>query len=267
MKKAIKTDQSIQFWLASLFSKPRSQLLTQIESRFSQPQQLEVMVTPNPEQIIAARQQPDFAQALLAADWRLPDGIGLVWASRLLAHKAGVTRLENRIPGVEIVEWLTDWASREEMRVLVVGGRDYAGRKVHQNIITAAESYSPKSTTQIFWTLGYDNVIHPTKTEESQLVSVLARIRPAIVLVAFGAPQQELWIHNHRQVLAKSGVRLAMAVGGSLDFLTGRVKRAPLGLRALGLEWLCRLVHQPWRWRRQLSLFRFIGLVVREALT
>jgi hypothetical protein len=83
------------------------------------------------------------------------------------------------------------------------------------------------------------------------------------VLVAYGAPGQVHWIARNQRELAEMGVRLAIGVGGTLDYLAGRVPRAPAPVRAVGLEWLYRLIRQPWRWRRQRVLpgFAFLGLL------
>jgi N-acetylglucosaminyldiphosphoundecaprenol N-acetyl-beta-D-mannosaminyltransferase len=83
-----------------------------------------------------------------------------------------------------------------------------------------------------------------------------------MVLVAYGAPGQVLWITRNRAALGAGGVRIAVGVGGAFDFLAGRVPRAPRPVRLLGFEWLYRLAREPWRWRRQLALPRFVGLVV-----
>jgi N-acetylglucosaminyldiphosphoundecaprenol N-acetyl-beta-D-mannosaminyltransferase len=82
-----------------------------------------------------------------------------------------------------------------------------------------------------------------------------------ILFVAFGSPKQEIWLSEN---LKKLPVKVAMGVGGSFDFISGRVSRAPRILRALGLEWLFRLVIQPWRIKRQLSLLAFIFLIFKE---
>lgn len=82
-----------------------------------------------------------------------------------------------------------------------------------------------------------------------------------ILFVAFGAPKQEKWIASH---LSELPVTMAMGVGGALDYLSETVSRAPGPVRALGLEWLYRLVRQPWRWRRQLALPQFVWLVARQ---
>lgn len=84
---------------------------------------------------------------------------------------------------------------------------------------------------------------------------------PDILFVAYGFPKQEEWIAEH---LEKLPVRVMMGVGGSFDYLSGEVSRAPLFLRRMGLEWLYRLFHQPWRLKRQLVLPKFILLVLKQ---
>ena len=85
-----------------------------------------------------------------------------------------------------------------------------------------------------------------------------------ILFVAFGSPKQEIWIADN---LNKIPAKVVVGVGGSFDFISGKVPRAPKFVRNLGLEWLFRLIIQPWRIKRQLSLLEFIYLVIREKLT
>ena len=84
-----------------------------------------------------------------------------------------------------------------------------------------------------------------------------------ILFVAFGFPKQEQWIAEN---LDKIPVKVAMGVGGAFDYISGNVPRSPVFIRKLGLEWLFRLIIQPWRLKRQLALFKFIYLVLREKL-
>ena len=79
--------------------------------------------------------------------------------------------------------------------------------------------------------------------------------------MAYGAPQQDKWIARN---LARTGVSVAMGIGGSLDFIVGRQQRAPQWMQRVGLEWLYRLAREPWRWRRQLALPKFVWHVLRS---
>jgi N-acetylglucosaminyldiphosphoundecaprenol N-acetyl-beta-D-mannosaminyltransferase len=84
-----------------------------------------------------------------------------------------------------------------------------------------------------------------------------------MLFVAYGAPKQDKWIARNRTAL--TSVRVAMGVGGSLDFITGRAVRAPRWVQNLGLEWLHRLFKEPWRWRRMASLPKFALKVIRDS--
>jgi N-acetylglucosaminyldiphosphoundecaprenol N-acetyl-beta-D-mannosaminyltransferase len=85
-----------------------------------------------------------------------------------------------------------------------------------------------------------------------------------ILFVALGAPKQEFWINKN---LDKIPVKVAIGVGGAFDYISGKTPRAPTFIRSVGLEWLFRLVVQPWRIKRQLALIEFIRLVVKEKLS
>ena len=104
--------------------------------------------------------------------------------------------------------------------------------------------------------------IHPI--EDEALERLIEKLKPELVFVALGAPAQERWIVEHAEFLEKNGAKLAMAVGGSFDFIFDKVSRAPLLIQKIGLEWLWRLIKQPWRRHRQVRLIEFIYLVFKE---
>ncbi len=245
-----KTDETSSLFQIQLFSRSREELLMKVKSWLKESAKLRLVMTPNPEQVVQSQKNQAFLSALQSADLLLPDGIGLIWAANLLDQP-----IAEKISGIWLVKELLKMAKQEELKVLVIGGREYAA----QNTI----SYQDYS---LAWTAGYQQVAHPTRDEEQQLEERIRLFKPDLVFVAFGAPQQELWLCNHRTLLEKNQVKVAMAVGGSFDFLLGKVKRAPRWIRELGLEWLFRLVVQPWRWRRQLRLFSFIKLVLEKRL-
>src|SRR5262249_44835572 len=102
----------------------------------------------------------------------------------------------------------------------------------------------------------------PAEAAADTILGAIRAARPNVVCVAFGSPAQERWIAAHR---AQLGALVAVGVGGALDFLAGRVPRAPGWMRRAGLEWLYRLWRQPWRWRRMLALPRFALAVLGAA--
>lgn len=233
-----------------------------------------IIVTPNPEQIVLAQEDRDFARILNQADVALPDGEGLVVAIRLLGQSSVV----RRIAGVEFMEDLVVMASLRGYTVGLIGGRggvavkalECLRRKYPRLNGWADESGDINNSYNDY---NYYNCYKKLKETNTRLV-----------FVGLGAPKQEYfieemvrrWLLVHRKTENVHNAQrtnelthhslVLMAVGGSFDIISGRMPRAPAALRAVGLEWLWRLIRQPWRWRRQLRLLQFLWLVVREKL-
>lgn len=212
-----------------------------------------IIYTPNPEQLIQTRESPQLFSYFSKADYLVPDGAGLVLATKLLSLRGKTRPIQEKIAGVDLVEELLVWARDKSWRVLIVGGRGYSQE----------EAIEYRGQT-LWWTPAYKDVAHPTSTEERELEAFITAVKPNVIFVALGAPWQEQWVAEHQFLLEKHKVKIAMVVGGSFDYLFGKVQRAPSIVRAVGLEWLFRLVKQPWRWRRQLRLIKFIQLTINE---
>lgn len=224
-----------------------------------------IIFTPNPEQVILAKQDLVFAQNLQQADYLLADGIGLVWASHLLKFFGRQKEaLTERLAGVEVVEHLLDLAQKQGFKTLVIGGRDYKG--FYQGESFEDQSSLLKIGPNLYWTEAYQEKNEILPIEEQALETIIKKLQPSLVFVALGAPDQEKWIVDHLQLLRDGQVKLAMAVGGSFDFILAKVPRAPQLIQRIGLEWLYRLIKQPWRYRRQLRLLAFIKMTFREIL-
>ncbi len=222
-----------------------------------------IIVTPNPEQIVLAQKHTHFRQILNQADIKLPDGIGVVWASRFFTptrRHADTPTLARAIPGVELMEDLVAMAAKEGHPIALIGGR--AGVAVE-----ALECLQQKHPGLTGWALEPGEIHVSDLRNLRDLGKIAERIKTTgtrLVFVGLGAPKQELLIE---QLAQKTGDRVVlMAVGGSFDIIAGRIKRAPVILRGLGLEWFWRLLQEPWRIRRQLALLRFIFLVLRVKL-
>lgn len=219
--------------------------------------------TPNPEQVVLAKHNSSFAKTLSQADYLLPDGIGLVKAAAIL-NFFGKTkdRIKERIAGVDVVAYLLALAKEKQLKILIIGGRDYRGA-------FEGEAFEDKKSLievspNVFWTEAYQEKAEILPVEEQALTEIIESLKPNLVFVALGAPDQEEWIIRHFDLLKASQTQLAMAVGGSFDFIFAKVKRAPSFMQKLGLEWLWRLIKQPWRRHRQLRLIEFIYLLLRE---
>jgi N-acetylglucosaminyldiphosphoundecaprenol N-acetyl-beta-D-mannosaminyltransferase len=206
------------------------------------------VVTVNPEFIMLAQRDPAFAEVINTADLAVPDGAWLLWAAR---HRG--QRLRQRVAGVDLMCALIPLAASLGARVFFLGAAPGVAGEVADRLRAVVPGLVVAGT--------YAGSPHPDEEEE-----IVARVREGqtdLLFVAYGAPQQDLWI---RRTISRLGVRVAMGVGGAFDFISGRVPRAPVWMRERGLEWLYRLVRQPWRWRRMsvLPLFVWYILTRRE---
>lgn len=206
------------------------------------------IVTANPELVMEARRNPEFAAALGAADLVLPDGVGIVWAARLLGRP-----VVERVPGIELTEALLEKAARHGYKVFFLG----AAHGVAEQAAAAVERAHPG--IHIVGT--HHGYFSPD--EEGNVVELVRRAAPDLLFVGLGAPRQELFIARHR---LSWNVPVAIGVGGSLDVLSGRARRAPGWVQAMGLEWFYRLVREPRRIGRMAALPRFASLVLLDAM-
>lgn len=208
------------------------------------------VVTVNPEFIMAAQRDDEFRHILNTASLAVPDGFGLHFA----ALRQG-QRIIERITGVDLMWSMAELAAQQGSRVFLLGA---------QRGIAAATAYQ---LTQRYPNLhivgaesGYRRWHRPMKNEK--LRAMIQRKRPDVLFVAFGHVKQEKWIYHNVPLL--SSVRVAMGVGGSFDYISGHVSRAPEWMRRLGLEWLYRLARQPWRLPRIMTaVVRFLWAVIR----
>jgi N-acetylglucosaminyldiphosphoundecaprenol N-acetyl-beta-D-mannosaminyltransferase len=271
-----KIDRLSKIGPLSIFSRDKSILLNEVDDHLSHSGKTAYIFTPNPEQYVQAEESQAYLSTLHQADWLIPDGVGLVAAAHFLAWFGKTQPIEQRIPGVELAQDLLNIAEHKKLKVLLIGGRDLGGRRVGKwQIIELPQEKLPISSRQakkistsqslgLFWLPAYRQVSHPTPAEEQEVGSQIKKFQPDIIFVAFGAPAQELWAMARRPIFNQEGVKLVMVVGGAFDMLTGQLKRAPKWVQQLGLEWLFRLVQQPWRWHRQTRLFRFIWIIIKS---
>lgn len=207
------------------------------------------VVTVNPEFVMTARRLPAFRDVINRADLRLPDGVGLLWAARRLG-----TPLQERVAGSDMVPRIAQQAARLGHRIFLLGAAPGVAEKAAARLVHLAPGVMIVGT--------YAG--SPAVEEEDEIVGMICTAAPDILFVAYGAPQQDLWIARN---LDRLGVAVAMGVGGTFDFLAGVSKRAPRWIQRLGFEWLYRLMREPWRWRRQLDIPRFMWHVIREGST
>lgn len=208
------------------------------------------VVTVNPEFVIAARRDATFAGVLKRSSLATADGVGIPIAARLLGlpHR-------RRVTGVDLVEGIAA-AGMSGVRLFLLGAADGVAREAASVLLDRHPNLKICGTFS--GSAGEDGF--------NEIALRLEDAKPTVLLVAFGHPRQDLWIDAHREWLSEHGILVAIGVGGAFDYLSGRVPRAPRVIRRAGLEWLYRLIRQPWRWRRQLALPLFVILVLRERL-
>jgi N-acetylglucosaminyldiphosphoundecaprenol N-acetyl-beta-D-mannosaminyltransferase len=202
------------------------------------------IATVNPEFLMVARRTPTFREALNRVALCVPDGIGVLWAARTRGH-----RLQERVAGSDLVPRLAREAARHGWRVFFLGAAPGVAEQAADRLarrhpgLQVAGCYAGS----------------PAREEEDAIVARVRSARAEILLVAYGAPKQDLWLDRN---LAKTGATVGIGVGGSFDFIAGVAHRAPRWIQRLGLEWLHRLILEPWRWRRQLALPQFVYLIL-----
>lgn len=201
------------------------------------------VVTPNVEIVMASRRDRRLGQALSGADLAVGDGVGLVWASRILRRP-----LPERVGGIDLMTSLLEQARKSGLRVYLLGSTPE---------VVAAAASRIRSDLGLS-VVGYHDGYLTEETEAEVLRSIL-EARPHIIFVGMGSPRQELWMAEQANNIPRG---VMMGVGGSLDVISGRKRRAPLFMRRLGLEWLYRLITEPRRFWRMTALPRFALLVL-----
>jgi N-acetylglucosaminyldiphosphoundecaprenol N-acetyl-beta-D-mannosaminyltransferase len=197
------------------------------------------LITVNPEFVMAAQHDLFFRQCINEAALVIPDGIGVVWAARYLGKPA-----PERVTGVDTLVELARRGATKGYRLYLLGAAPSVAEAAGKRLQTLAPGLQ----------IAGSYAGSPAIAEEDEIIERIRVARADILCVAYGAPAQDVWI---RRNLARLPVAIAMGVGGSFDFLTGRQQRAPKMMQKFGLEWLYRLYREPWRWRRMLALPKF----------
>lgn len=207
------------------------------------------VLTVNPEFVMIAERDREFRAVIQAADLCVPDGIGIILASALLGR-----RLRERVTGVDTVLRMARVCRDRGLRLFLLGAAPGIAER------TADILRRDNPGLQIAGTFAGS----PKPEDEAEICALIAAARPHVLFVAYGPPKQDLWIARTRDRLK---IPLAMGVGGTFDFITGVAQRAPVWMQRIGLEWLHRLIREPWRWRRMLTLPKFAGRVLMRRLS
>jgi N-acetylglucosaminyldiphosphoundecaprenol N-acetyl-beta-D-mannosaminyltransferase len=241
-KKGLKYDQIMGI---NVYSTSASQVLTRVDHLLSDspltkenPRKFSI-VTPNSELILMAQTNLQLKHALNAAKFPIPDSVGLNYAFKYLFGRS-----LNIIPGRVLFGKLIELSDKNKWRVFFLGGRDNEAQKAADKIKEQYKNIKVKTSKGPVFD---DNAETVTEINRKYLIDTIKMIntyKPHILFVAFGNPKQEIWIHKNLKSLNVGG---AMSVGGTLRYVAGFSELPPSWIEGLGLEWLYRLIQEPYR--------------------
>lgn len=204
------------------------------------------IVTANAEIIYRASQDTEMRTIINQAQMVTADGSGVVWASKQLGEP-----LPERVTGIDLVNSICAASAEYGWKLYILGSAPGVADTAAQNICAKYPGCNIIGTHH-----GYFDA-----AQEENILTELRELKPDILFVALGAPKQEYWIAEH---IAQLGIPVGMGIGGSMDVLSGNVKRAPQWMQKLSLEWLYRFLIQPTRFKRLLALPKFMLAVKRQ---
>lgn len=203
-----------------------------------------LVVAINPEKLMKAKEDPELKALLNRAEFQIPDGIGVIIASKL---QKGTIR--SRVTGVDMMDRVVREAARTGHAIFLYGANPGVADKAAQQLQQTYPDLIVAGTQD-----GYE-------PDTDKVIDIINKAQPSILFVAMGSPKQEQWIEQHRDKLHPT---LYQGVGGSFDVLAGNVKRAPAVFQRFGAEWLYRLLKEPSRLQRQMNLPKFLFEVFKQ---
>lgn len=205
------------------------------------------IITLNAEIIYRAQHEPALKDIINSAHLVTPDGAGVVWAARKLG-----TPVPERVTGIDLVQAILPTAAIKGWRIFLYGAAPGVAEEAARKMREEYPGIRIVGTSH-----GYLDA-----RGQKGLLSSIQKTKPDILLVALGAPKQEYWIREHMDQLQAP---VLIGIGGALDVLAGKAKRAPEAFQRLKLEWLYRLLREPRRAGRMLALPKFALMVLKES--
>jgi N-acetylglucosaminyldiphosphoundecaprenol N-acetyl-beta-D-mannosaminyltransferase len=213
---------------------------------------LKTIYTPNTEIVMTAKEDNDLKDLLNDGDLIIPDGIGLIYGSKI-RHKP----LKERVTGYDISIKMLEIANENNYSIYLLGGKD----GVAEDAVRRIQSDYPNVRIAGFHH-GYFKGSHlglSNEPDEEEIIECINKSAPDIIFVGLGFPKQELWIDANKNKLKG---KVIIGNGGVMDILAGNSKRAPEIFIKLGLEWFYRLIKDPSRIKRQMALPKFMIQVI-----
>ncbi|MCQ2561608.1 MAG: WecB/TagA/CpsF family glycosyltransferase [Clostridia bacterium] len=199
-----------------------------------------LIVTPNAEIVSAASKTPRLKEIIEDAAMVIPDGIGLIYASKFKGDP-----IEEKVAGIDFSRAALEICAKEGIKVFFLGSKPGVAEKAAQNIMAEIPGLCVAG-----WRDGYFK-----PEQEDEVVAQINESGAEFLCVALGSPKQEIFVIDHKDKLK---AKAAVGIGGSLDIWSGTLQRAPQFYIDHGLEWLYRMVQEPWRLKRLPALPMFL---------
>ncbi len=205
--------------------------------------------TPNPQMALGCARSPELTEIFSRAELLIPDGIGLIIASKILG-----TPLPERVTGIDTAKFILKYAAKHHLSIAFLGARPHVAER-------AAERVTKKlPSLRIVYT--HHGYFDKEGSENSRIIKELTAAAPDILFVCFGFPSQERWIDKNAKNIPS--LRLCMGLGGVLDVLSGDTRRAPKAVQRMDLEWLWRTLSDKKRYRNFIDIVDFMLLVFTQ---
>ena len=201
-----------------------------------------LIVTPNPEIIVASQEDRELKEIINSASLRVPDGVSMVVVSRIIGNS-----LKQRVAGIDLMLKIIELCGREGKKIFLLGGENGVAEEAAGRLAQKFPGINVAGTHNGYF------------SEDIEVIQKIKDTKPDVLFVGIGAGRQEKWLKRH---LRELGVGIGMGIGGSLDVISGRKKRAPVWIQKMYIEWLYRLFTEPNRWKRQLALPKFLYLTL-----
>lgn len=213
---------------------------------FLESNKFNMIFTPNPEFIINADKDEEFKVILNSSSLNIPDGNGIVWASKQLKKP-----LKERVAGYDFIHRIFDFGKDKDISFYFLGSKSGIAEKAKNKLKEQYEGIKIVGTHDGYFTL----------EEEEMLVNEINKVKPDLLLVALGSPKQEKFIYKYKD---KLNCKIAIGVGGCFDVISGEVKRAPQFLIKLKLEWLYRGLGDFKRLKRLVAIPQFMIKILKN---
>lgn len=201
--------------------------------KFIQDGGVHYIVTPNVDHIVKLEDDDEFRRVYRNADLILTDGMPLIWISKLLNKP-----IKEKISGSDLFPNICKMASKKGHSIFLLGAAEGVADKAAENLRKAYDGLN------IVGTFSPSYGFEEDEDEIKKIIEIIVKTKPDILAVGLGAPKQEKFIFKYKEDFK---VPVSLAIGASIDFEAGKVKRAPIWMQKVGLEWFYRLCKEPKR--------------------